>query len=130
MMELTIYDPLTAPNATAWLALDEGERMMLIIEAHKGEDLDEQQLQLHSSGHLIVENQLALEDPEVVLHFNRLMKEGLDRHNALHACAALVMEMMFNLFQTEQQNIGGDPNTYYKKRLVQMTAEKWLNQDY
>jgi len=121
------YDPDSAPNPKEWLALDEGERQALIAISHENTDLDEVQLMLHASGHMVIENQLAMEIPEVVSNFNRLMKEGLGRHDALHACSALIMELMYNISNKE---IKGDPNDYYHKRLEEMTAEKWWNQDY
>jgi len=121
------YDPDSTPNPKDWLALDEDERRLLVEAAHSDAGLDMVQLMMHATGHVAVETQLAMEIPEVTSNFNRLRKEGLGRHDAIHACAALVMELMFNGAKGE---IKGDPNEYYHKRLGEMTAEKWLNQDY
>ncbi len=53
------YDPDEAPRASAWLALDEGERLRLVEQYHEHEDPELPNVRLHSSIHVIVENQLA-----------------------------------------------------------------------
>jgi hypothetical protein len=54
-----------------------------------------QSVKLHRVAHVVVENQVALGDPPAVREaLARLMGEGLDRHNALHAVGSVVMGLM------------------------------------
>jgi len=56
------YNPNKAINSENWLALDEDLRIELVHGFHSGLDLEmaEDALQVHSSIHVIVENQLAM----------------------------------------------------------------------
>jgi hypothetical protein len=73
------YDPEVAPDAEDWLALDEGERIQLVEWYHRETraDLPKAARPLHASVHVVVENQLALNDEPVIRALARLMKEGL-----------------------------------------------------
>ena len=120
------YNPDVYPNPKVWLALEETEQQRLVEVAHQKSGLTEGQLAMHASGHVTVETQLAMELPHVVDNFKRLMKEGLGRHDALHACCAIVMEMIFNGIQDK----GEVSDEYYAKRLGELTAKKWWDQTY
>ena len=78
------YDPLDAPNPGQWLALDEGERLRLVIEHHRQTGVELPSEEGHAAIHVVVENQAALGD-EVPTQATlaRLMREGLDRHDAV-----------------------------------------------
>jgi hypothetical protein len=92
------YDALKAPDPEDWLALDEQERIDQVIEYHRrhhhpmGESP-----KLHGATHVIVENQIAFGDsPAVPETLARLMGEGLDRHEAIHAVGSVVMGIVFD----------------------------------
>lgn len=62
------YDPEVTPAAEDWLALDEGERILL-VESYRREarvDLPKAARRLHASIHVVIENQLASNDEPVV----------------------------------------------------------------
>ena len=49
--------------------------------------------------HVVVENQLALNDEPVVRALDRLRKEGLSRHDAVHAIGSVVAEHIYDLLK-------------------------------
>ena len=124
---MNAYDPLDAPNPGEWLALDEGERLRLVIEHHRQTGVELPSEESHAAIHVVVENQAALGD-EVPTQATlaRLMREGLDRHNAVHAVGSVLI--------THVQGILGDageepdPNTRYFGDLKRLTAAKWLEE--
>jgi hypothetical protein len=66
--------------------------------------------------HVIVENQIAMGDATVVpATLNSLMREGLNRHDAIHAIASIHMGIVFDVM-TEKDD-GGDINTKYGREL-------------
>ncbi len=82
------YDPLTAPDAADRLALEEGERLRLVEAYHRRAGVLAPEPTVHATLHTIVESQVAADDPSAVRRaLARVMKEGLDRHEAIHAIA-------------------------------------------
>ena len=61
-MAIDRYDPLQAPDARQWLALDESERLQLAIDYHVRARLDVPNVRVHATMHTIVENRVALGD--------------------------------------------------------------------
>ncbi len=51
--------------------------------------IDLPDLNIHATVHQIVENQLAENFPDVVEALDRLMHQGLNRHEAIHAIASV-----------------------------------------
>ena len=98
------YDPLKAPDPKEWLAVGEQERMDLAQDYHRRARIRLPNAKLHANMHAIVENQIALGDETPARRvLQRLMDEGLDRHQAIHAI--------------------GKP---YFAALERLTAEDWL----
>lgn len=91
------YDPSVQPNKEQWLESTEEQRVALVKEYHElnNESLDEEALTAHFAVHVIVENQLAMGVellPETVA---KLTRQGLSRHEAIHAIGAIVVEDVF-----------------------------------
>ena len=122
---MTQYDPEKAPNPKEWLALDEWERANLIEDYHDstGEELPNPQL--HAVFHVIVENQIAMGEKVPARTLGRLMKEGLDRHEAIHAVGSVLGEQIYNTMSGSSS--GADINEQYVRKLKALTAEGWLN---
>jgi hypothetical protein len=79
---------------------------------------------VHSVAHVIVENQITEGDALPVRRtLERLMGEGLDRHDAIHAIGMVLMEHMRDLMMAG--NVEGDPNLSYYAELERLTAAKW-----
>src|SRR6056297_1605017 len=89
------YDPEVAPAPEKWNALDQMERMFLIEDYHsQTQDLADSP-QGHATIHAIVENQVAMGGATpVAAELDRLMHEGLGRHDAVHAVGAILLEHM------------------------------------
>ena len=89
------YDPSQTPDPTEWLELDEQERVVLVERNHRRAHVELPDITLHATIHVVVENQLASRDDPVVRALARLMKEGLTRHDAVHAIGSVVSEYIF-----------------------------------
>jgi hypothetical protein len=77
------YDAIEQPDPEIWLELDETERVDLVIDYHRRIGVQLESLELHAMAHVVVENQAALgEATPVPETLERLMDEGLDRHEA------------------------------------------------
>jgi hypothetical protein len=118
------YDPLEAPDAREWLALDEDERLALVRDYHKRARIRLPNLAMHAIAHAIVENQIALGDETAAQRTAaRLMKEGLDRHEAIHAIASVLMGRLFELVKAP--DTADEPNAGDDDELDRLTAEGW-----
>jgi len=119
------YDPEIAPVSADWLALDEGERIFLVERYHRDArvDLPKAARRLHASIHVVVENQLASNDEPVARAFARLMKEGLSRHEAVHAIGCVVSENIYDILKVKDA-----PETArarYYAAIERLTAATW-----
>lgn len=117
------YNPDLPPNPTKWLALDEGEQIVLIEDYHHRAHVELPQPTLHAAIHAVVERQLAMELPSVVQAITRLQAEGLDRHDALHAIGSVLGEHMRQLMTGSLD--AEDPNPVYFTALDRLSAESW-----
>jgi Domain of unknown function (DUF1841) len=119
------YDPEIAPDGEEWLELDEGARQALVEDFHRKARIRLPNRTVHASMHVAVENQVAMgDDLPVAKIIDRLLGEGLDRHDALHAVASVLWEHLFNLM-TRGQSAGEDPNAPYYQALSRLTAASW-----
>jgi hypothetical protein len=118
------YDALAAPAQEAWLALDDSERIELVSQYHRniGEELPEAgQNLLHATMHVVVESQLALGILPVCQALDRLLREGLDRHDAIHAIASVLASLVHDVVAGESDDI----NERYAAELHELTAKSW-----
>ena len=117
------YDALMAPNPEDWNSSEEGERLAAIIEYHEHIEDDVPNQNLHAAFHTIVENQIALGEDAPTNTLQRLMTEGLDRHDAIHAVGSVLSEQIFNMLGGRQPN--GYDAARYDRKLAKLTAKKW-----
>jgi hypothetical protein len=125
---VTNYDPEITPDPTAWLALDEQERIDLAEAHHRAARIRLPNVKGHAVFHAIVENQIAIGLESVVRAMSRLMNEGLSRHDALHAIGSVVAE---HLFETAALNTKDDTNTIqtrYDAAVERLSAKEWRRQ--
>jgi Domain of unknown function (DUF1841) len=119
------YDPLEAPEPEEWLAIDEAERIQLAQDYHQRARVRLPNEKLHAVFHVVVENQIALGDEiPVQSTLQRLMAEGLGRHEAIHAIASVLAEFMHDLVKKSEAS--GKSNQAYFAALQGLTAEGWL----
>ena len=128
------YDPLIEPDPEDWLATDEQQLLDVIERHHRREGLELERAGAHAAMHAIVENQIAEGDRWPVRRtLLRLMAEGLDRHDAIHAIASTLAvhlntqlrEARSQARRTEQQSDRDSTGSYFSE-LEQLTAESWL----
>jgi len=118
------YDPLVAPVPEEWLSLDEGERIRLIDEYHRRARVRLPNRKAHAIFHAVIENQVAAGDEIPVRRtLARLMGEGLDRHEAIHAIGMALSEHIWDLWHRTEPKV--DPNAPYFAALDRLTAEEW-----
>jgi len=81
---------------------------------------------VHATAHAIVESQIALGDETPARRTaQRLMDEGLDRHEAIHAIGMVLFEFMNDLLNAPPSDADADPNVPYFAALERLTAEDW-----
>jgi hypothetical protein len=120
------YDPALPPNREDWTELDEGERIALVSEYHRRAGIRVPNLRVHAAMHVTVENQVLMgEQTPVAATLTRLMTEGLDRHEAIHAIASVLAGVMFDAIKAQGSD---DLSAAYFREVAQLTAEKWRAQ--
>jgi hypothetical protein len=120
------YDPLEAPEPEEWLAIDEAERIRLALDYHRRARVRLPNEKLHAVLHVVIENQIALGDEIPVQNTaQRLMAEGLDRHEAIHRIASVLAEFIHDL--TGNPGSSTKSNQAYFAALQRLTAEGWLD---
>jgi hypothetical protein len=118
-----MYDPLKPPEPEKWLSLDEDERLDLVESFHRRARIRLPNATVHAAIHAAVENQIALGDEIPVKRtVLRLMSEGLDRHDAIHAVGSVLIGHMNELLG---RPAAADPNPAYYGALDQLTAKSW-----
>lgn len=118
------YNPESEVPAEFWLSLDESERIRMVEDYHRRARIKLPNRRVHAALHAVVETQIAMGDEtEAQATLTRLLSEGLDRHDAIHAIADVLAEHMVYL---QKGQVAGNPNETYSKRLRHLTASKWL----
>jgi hypothetical protein len=117
------YNPLKAPDPAEWLAMDEGERIALVQEYHRRAKIRLPNQIVHAAIHAVVETQIAGQEIPAREALERLMIEGLDRHDAVHAIGSVVAGHMHK--RMAQSGSSSDPNADYCRDLKTLTATKW-----
>jgi hypothetical protein len=119
------YNPEIAPAGEVWLEMDEGERLLLVEEYHRDAriPLPRRARTLHASMHVIVENQLALNDEPVVRALDRLMKGGLSRHDAVHAIGSVAAAQIFEILK--QEDSPDIARARYYAAIERLSAASW-----
>ncbi len=119
------YDPLNAPDPDEWQSMDEDERISLVMEHHRESGVELPNEQVHAVVHVVVENQIALGD-EVPTQatVERLIREGLDRHDAIHAVVSTLVNFMHELLDDGDAAPGANQSFY--DELKKLKATEWL----
>lgn len=123
--EMNQYDPEVAPDAPAWLALDEAARMQLTEAFHRDTRvrLERSARKLHAAVHAIVETQLATAHDPAVRALERLMADGLTRHDAVHAIGNVVAQHVHGVMQGRE---GERPSREaYDRQLEELNGTRW-----
>jgi hypothetical protein len=119
------YDASQAPDPEAWLAMDESERILAVLlhHARNAPHAPAPSPQAHAAIHAAIETQIAMgTPPATAATLERLVGEGLSRHDALHAVGGALTRM---LFEMSKRMVVFDP-VAYERDLMQITAAGWL----
>lgn len=114
------YDPMVGPASEAWLELDEGEQAELVLRYHKRHGARAGNLRLHAIIHATIETQLAERHPGATAALERLLGQGLDRHEAIHAIGSVMAEHIHGAMR----GVAFDA-AEYERRLSQLDAASW-----
>jgi hypothetical protein len=115
---------MQAIDPEQWLALEEGDRLDLIYEFHQDAGIEVPDMQTHATLHCVIENQIALGDElPIAATLRRLLEEGLDRHDAIHAIASVLVNHLFDMVHGEDASRAQD---IYFAEVAALTAAQWL----
>lgn len=119
------YDPMVGPDPEEWRALGELEQLDAVLAFHRRARIKLPNELLHATIHSVVESQALLgSETPVPETLQRLMEQGLNRHEAVHAIGMVLASHIHDLLQgTEPPD--GDPNAPYYNALRQLTAAQW-----
>lgn len=122
------YQPSIAPDAERWLAADETEKHLAVIQYHRRARVKMPNERVHAVIHTVVENQAAMGDETPVAEaIRRLRKEGLNRHDAIHAVGSVLAGHIWELLRSKDAELA-DPNIAYFEEVRQLTAQKWFDE--
>jgi len=123
------YNPSKPLVPQTWLALDEATQITLVQSYHESieHELTDEALSVHCSLHVIVENQLAMEVEYIPETIAKLTRQGLERHEAIHAIGAIILDDVFAIARGDTQEFSPSKN---RKKLAKITAKRWLKGQY
>jgi hypothetical protein len=119
------YNPDEAPNPREWLSLGEADRVQLIVAYHEGAKIPVANARLHAAIHTVVETQIAMPEQAVVETMARLRREGLSRHDAIHAVGSVLVERLLSAIQHKATRASLADS--YLEDLKALTAAAWKN---
>jgi hypothetical protein len=120
---LTKYDPDRAPDPERWRAQDEMQLIDIVQRYHRREQIPLVNERVHAALHVMVENQVALGDQTPVREaVDRLMGEGMSRHDAIHAIGAVLDK---HVYQARSTGVPVSREAYYAD-VRAVTTESWL----
>lgn len=117
------YNPNVPPNASDWLEIDEPEQIGLVAAYHAAERTPPANAQMHALIHVVVENQLAEGIDVAGEALTRLMDEGLDRHEAIHAIGSVLVKHLRDLMMESAP--GSRPHERYFEDLRALNRSSW-----
>lgn len=124
---MKLYDAQTAPDPTQWLQLDEQKRIALVEDFHRRKSEKADGNRLHVLIHVTVETQIAMNEPLAAREaVERLMAEGVDRHEAVHALGLVLVDHLGKAL--DPSNADGFATGAYAEDLDRLTAGTWRAQ--
>ena len=121
------YNPLVAPDPEDWLLLDEDERIDMVKAFHKKHRIRLPNLQMHAGMHAMIENQMAEGEDAVVRAMDRLLAQGLDRHDAIHALCWVFAMQLVEKMNSPSKSPEISLNDSYLAAVERVSAQDWRN---
>ena len=113
--------------------MDEQQRIDLVLAYHRRAGIRLPREKVHAIIHVVVESQIADDELPVRRTAERLMSEGLDRHEAVHAIGSVLAGYINDLMRETgsgrhvvDADSDRDPNQTYFAELEGLTADGWL----
>ena len=122
------YDPELAPDPAQWLLLDEQGRIDLIEDHHSATYIKLPNTKVHAAFHAIVETQIAMGLETVARAMARLQREGLSRHDAIHAIGSVAAEHVFETMKSQDQDDAHTTQARYNAAVERLTRKSWRDQ--
>lgn len=122
---MTHYDAEIQPDPAEWLALDELSRIELAESYHRAARVKLPNVEAHAAFHAFVETQIAEGLEPVVRAMMRLVRQGLTRHEALHAVGSVLAEQIFEAANSKDEEVGATLEARYNAAVERLTAEDW-----
>lgn len=124
LQRMNKYDPCISPDPEEWLALSEDDRLDLVREYHEksGELPEGSSMEAHAAIHAVVENQVAMNIEPVTSTVAKLIRQGLKRHEAVHAVGAVLSGEIWEL---QQKGEVGWNASKYRRKLEKLTVKRW-----
>ena len=120
------YRALENPDPHEWKNADESERLEAVVRHHAEEPDELPNERLHASIHVVVEDQFALgDDTPVAAAIQRLINEGLDRHDAIHAVGAVLSKYLWSVLGNSNEPPAANWSEEYFDEVRELTAAKW-----
>ncbi|HEY5624271.1 MAG TPA: hypothetical protein VIV14_10970 [Gammaproteobacteria bacterium] len=124
--ETRAYDPDVAPDKLDWIDTDEGEQLHRIMQFHESHGEYGESLEAHAALHVAIETQIATDTPEVEATLDRLVKQGLTRHDAIHAIGSVLADSIEEILASDESETA-DANARYYEKLSRLNASDWLS---
>jgi hypothetical protein len=115
------YDPDKPVDAAEWLALDEGEQQLVVERYHKRARIRLPSRRVHAIIHAAIETQVAQGHAAASRALERMLADGLDRHDAVHAVGSVMAKHMFDIMKHGQSF----DEKAYATDLDALSAERW-----
>jgi hypothetical protein len=115
------YDPNEPVDAAEWLALDEGEKQLVVERYHKRTRVRLPSSHVHAIIHAAIESQVAEGHVAARRALERMLAEGLSRHDAVHAVGSVLVKHLFGIMKHGQRF----DDEAYASDLDALTAEQW-----
>lgn len=123
-MSSTFYDPEKTPDPQQWLALGEHERIRLSKNYHEAARIKLPNAKAHALIHAVVENQIAMGFGPSCRAIERLQREGLTRHEAVHAIGSIVAQFIYEA-ATAQSQTQADLQSRMNVAIESLTPDEW-----
>ncbi len=122
------YDANVAPEPARWQTLDERRAQWLVRQYHASPRCEHPRAQspvLHATIHVVVENQVAVGDETpAAATLERLMREALSRHDAIHAIGSVLAGHVYRLLNSNQPESEAGTEQY-DDEIRRLTAAAW-----
>ena len=126
----TYYDPEKAPDPQEWLSLDGHERVRLVTNYHLAARTKIRNMRAHAALHALVEERIAHGFGPICRTIDRLQKEGLTRHEAIHAVASVLAHSDHELVNKTGMWSAGDAQRELNARIEGLSASTWKGGDH